>query len=566
MNRSFPIRITIIFLLSSLFLQVGYTSNANIDEDIGAVTRITWDSKGQYLSDKFSLEQEILFTELQGKAGGVVDYHRFHMFFCWKTLDTSQSLKGSRNACGFVGLAPITNGNKITGASFDLSLWDAIEGDSNACEKRSPMAKVGDVQTYYVTCGTGVRISANTTYILKVQATKRPAGKAEYWWSATLTNKSTGENVTVGQIKNHSIDTETQLEDLQNVYFYRGTRSECDSIPIGDMLVSSIRNSADRPSKFSYSYNEKCIRAVVYPDSQKVNYMQIRFGGSNPGARDPNYKELASPTPTPSSSISSSPSPSITNKPEVDQKLKPYAPTFSEVNFVGNKLNININLGAANPSRPEKVYLVAPLLGITAANPMLGTIFGNSAAWSISLEKVLAGTLIPLEIIGERDGVFSDSLSGSYQAPAVLNPIKSVQIPDQPKKFKSRIVGSSALITVETTLRPGAIASQAFLFGKSLGIPKSQAIEGDLVGEKVILEVPLKTSMSGKKFPVTIFFSNEKGDSKPLNATLAIPAAPKFVAPPTLLPTKEVKATICVRSTQTRAFEGTACPPGWIKK
>lgn len=291
-----------------------------------------------------------------------------------------------------------------------------------------------------------------------------------------------------------------------------------------------------------------------------MNYMQICFGGSNPGARDPNYKELASPTPTPSSSISSSPSPSITNKPEVDQKLKPYAPTFSEVNFVGNKLNININLGAANPSRPEKVYLVAPLLGITAANPMLGTIFGNSAAWSISLEKVLAGTLIPLEIIGERDGVFSDSLSGSYQAPAVLNPIKSVQIPDQPKKFKSRIVGSSALITVETTLRPGAIASQAFLFGKSLGIPKSQAIEGDLVGEKVILEVPLKTSMSGKKFPVTIFFSNEKGDSKPLNATLAIPAAPKFVAPPTLLPTKEVKATICVRSTQTRAFEGTACP------
>lgn len=566
MKLSPQMRLGMVFLLSSLLLQIGYVSNANIDEDIGAVTRITWDSKGQYLNDKFSLEQEVVFTDLQGKAGGVVDYHRFHMFFCWKTLDSSQSLSRSRNACGFVGLAPITNGNKITGASFDLSLWDALEGDANSCERRSPMAKVGDVQTYYITCGMGVRVSTDVTYILKVQASKRVAAKTEYWWSASLTNKSTGESVNVGQIKNHSIDPDSQLEDLQNVYFYRGTRSECDAIPVGDMIISSIRNSVDRPSKFSFSYNEKCIRAVVYPDSQKANYMQIRFGGSNPGTRDPNYKEVTSPTPTPSSSIAPSPSPSITNKTVVDEKPKTSTPSFSGVNFVGNKLNINVNLGSNNPSRPEKVYLVAPLLGITAANPLLGTIFGNSAAWSINLEKILAGTLIPLEIVGERNGVLSDPLSGSYQAPAILDSIKSVEVPDQPKNFKSRIVGSSALITAETTLRSGAIASKAFIFGKSLGVPKSQAIEGDLVGEKVILEVPIKTSMSGKKYPVTIFLSNEKGESKPLNATLSIPAAPKFVAPPTLLPTKKVKATICVRSTQTRAFEGTSCPPGWTKK
>jgi len=558
-------RVGVSALLALFFLSLGYVAQANYDHtDIGAVTRINWETKGQYLNNRNSLEQEVIFTDLQGKAPGVLDYHRLHMFFCWKTLDKTNSLTKPRNACGFIGLQPLMNGNKVTGANFDLSFWDALEGDVNSCQRRDLMSKVGDIQTYYVTCATSIQVSTNTTYLLKVQATTRSAGKDEYWWSATLTNKSTGESISVGQIKNHAIDPQSELIDLQNVYFYRGSKVDCDAVPVGDMLVSSIRNSPERPSKFAYSYNERCIRAVVYPDSQRENYVQIRFGGSNPTSRDPNYKEIVSPTPTPTSS--SVPSPSPSNKPVVDERPKPATPSFSGVNFVGNKLNVNVNLGSGSSSKPEKVYLVAPLLGITAANPLLATIFGNSAAWSIDLEKVLAGSLIPIEIIGERGGLFSEPLNGSYQAPSVLNPIKSVEVPDPPKNFKSRIVGTSALITVETTLRTGAIASKAYIFGKSLGITKNRAIEGDLVGEKVILEVPIKSSMTGKKYPVTVFLANEKGESKPLNGTVSVPAPPKFVAPPTLLPTKQVKATICVRASQTRAFEGTSCPPGWTKK
>jgi len=559
-------RVGVSALLASFFLPLGYVAQANYDHtDIGAVTRINWETKGQYLNNRNSLEQEVIFTDLQGKAPGVLDYHRLHMFFCWKTLDNTNSLTKPRNACGFIGLQPLMNGSKVTGASFDLSFWDALEGDINSCKRSNPMSKVGDIQTYYVTCATSIQVLTNTTYLLKVQATTRSAGKDEYWWSATLTNKSTGESISIGQIKNHAIDPQSELIDLQNVYFYRGSKVDCDAVPVGDMLVSSIRNSPERPSKFAYSYNERCIRAVVYPDSQRENYVQIRFGGSNPTSRDPNYKEVVNPTPTPTSSAVPSPSPT-SNKPVVDERPKPATPSFSGVNFVGNKLNVNVNLGTVSSSKPEKVYLVAPLLGITAANPLLGTIFGNSAAWSIDLEKVLAGSLIPIEIIGERGGLFSEPLSGSYQAPSVLNPIKSVEVPDPPKNFKSRIVGTSALITVETTLRTGAIASKAYIFGKSLGITKNRAIDGDLVGEKVIFEVPIKSSMAGKKYPVTVFLANEKGESKPLNGTVSVPAPPKIVVPPTVLPTKQTKATICVRASQTRAFEGTSCPLGWTKK
>jgi hypothetical protein len=570
MYPKLTIRIISIVLLSVFLWPIGHIAHANFDHtDIGATTRIKWENTKLYLNDKIFLEQEINFIDLQGKAPGVSDYHRLHLFFCWKATENLNSLiKPRGTACGFIGVQPLTNGNKITGASFDLSLWDALEGEGNSCERRNAMSKVGDVQTFYVTCSTGVQVATNTPYLLKVQGVKRSAGKGEYWWSATLTNKSTGESISIGQIKNHAIDPESELIDLQNVYFYRGSKVDCDAVPVGDLLLSSIRNSSERKSKFLYSYNEKCIRADVYPDNQKVDYIQVRFGGANPTSRDPNYKSVLSQSPTPSatSGVTPSPLPSTNTKPFLDEKSKPATPSFNGVNFVGNKFNINVSLGSLNVTRPEKVYLVAPSLGISAANPLLGTVFGNSAAWSIDLEKVLAGSLIPIEVVGERGGVFSEPLNGSYQAPANLTPLKSIAVPDAPKNFKSRIVGTSALVTVETTLRSGAIASNAYIFGKSLGIPKSRAVTGDLVGEKVILEVPIRSSMAGKKYPVTVYFSNEKGESKPLNGVIAIPAAPKFVPPPTLLPKKDVKATICIRASQTRAFEGTACPPGWTKK
>jgi hypothetical protein len=143
---------------------------------------------------------------------------------------------------------------------------------------------------------------------------------------------------------------------------------------------------------------------------------------------------------------------------------------------------------------------------------------------------------------------------------------KVSQVPPQPKKFKSRVVGSSALITAEVRLVEGALATDAFLYGKSLGITKTKAIKGDVIGSKIVIEVPLKASMAGKKYLVTLYLSNAKGESKPLNSTLSIPAAPKVPSIPSVLPPKNsnTSTVICVRSTQTRAFAGSKCPPGWV--
>lgn len=270
---------------------------------------------------------------------------------------------------------------------------------------------------------------------------------------------------------------------------------------------------------------------------------------------------IASPTPTPFVTPTPLPTPSSESKP------KPEKPTFKGVNFVGNKLNIEINLGSSASQRPDKVYLVAPKLGINLANPLSGAIAGSVATWSLDFDKALGGSQLPLEIISERDGVRGESLMGNYQIPAIIDSTKATSVPLAPKNFKSRIIGNSAVITVEATAKSGALATNGYLFGKSLGISKSKAIEGDVVGEKVILEVPIKASMMGKRFPITIYLTNQKGESKPLSATLSIPAAPKVPTLPTALPTpKAPKTVICVRSNQTRAFEGTQCPPGWEKR
>lgn len=242
---------------------------------------------------------------------------------------------------------------------------------------------------------------------------------------------------------------------------------------------------------------------------------------------------------------------------------KPPTPSFSGVNFAGNKINIAVNVGTNSATRPDKVYLVAPKLGFTASNPLAGAISGSSATWSVSLDKLLAGTMIPLEVVSEKNGLKSESASATYKAPPILS--ETTKVPDAPKNYKQRIVGSTAVITVEAILKNGAIATDSYLLSKTLGITKSGAQKGEVIGTKVVFEMPIKASMAGKRFPLTIYLSNEIGNSKPLGATLIIPAAPKAPSIPnvTIKPPKNPDTVICVRSSQTRAFSGTKCPPGW---
>ena len=197
---------------------------------------------------------------------------------------------------------------------------------------------------------------------------------------------------------------------------------------------------------------------------------------------------------------------------------------------------------------------------------LFGKVSGSKASWSIDFDKLLAGTSIPLKVVGVKNGVESDPLEQDFNAPAAVDKLLSNKlVPAAPKNVKSRIVGTSALISAEANVKSGAIASQAFVFGPSIGLSKSKAISGDIVGNKVLLEVPLKSSMAGKKLPVTIYLSNEVGESQPVQTVIVVPAAPKIPSGAIKVPTatKAPKTIFCIKGAQTRTFAASSCPPGW---
>jgi len=245
---------------------------------------------------------------------------------------------------------------------------------------------------------------------------------------------------------------------------------------------------------------------------------------------------------------------------------KPNSPTFSLINVVGNKININVNLGSVSSSRPDQVYLVAPKLGILDSNKLFGDISGSKASWSIDFDKLLSGTAIPLKVVGVKNGVESEPLEQDFNAPSAVDKLltdKSAPLP--PKNVKSRIVGTSAIISAEATVKAGALATSAYFVSSSFGSPSGNSIIGEVIGAKVLFEIPLRASMAGKTFPFTIFLANTAGKSLPVQSKFSIPAAPKIPSGTIKLPTqtKAPKTVLCLKGSQTRTFAANNCPPGW---
>lgn len=244
---------------------------------------------------------------------------------------------------------------------------------------------------------------------------------------------------------------------------------------------------------------------------------------------------------------------------------KPTKPTFSLINVKDNKLNINVNIGNASATRSDQIYLVAPKLGILDSNKLPGQISGNLATWSLDFDSLLSGQTIPLKIIGVKGGVESDVSEETFTLPKSVAEITPKQVPMQPKNLKVRLVGTTAVVTVEATIKPNALADSAQLLSKTLGYTSGKSLDGEVIGTKIVFEVPITSSMSGKSFPITVYLENKVGRSQPVEGKITVPAAPKSVS--TTSPKPIIKQTpktvICLKGAQTRTFTSVTCPPGW---
>ena len=457
--------------------------------------------------------------------------------FCWEKL----SQYGAGASCGRIGWGFWSQSGDILTGNFDFALYDGVDfvtlnaTQGSTCARLGPSGNLSTANN--ITCWVGIRIIPNHTYAMKLFA---DTNYGDNWWQASLTNETTGEVYVLGRIKSLINDNAKKLASTVVRVSYSGVPKSCDDVPIVDTYMTNLVVNGT-PSVYSGYQTGSCVKAIVSPNELSQGGYALRMGGEKPETRQLTGKNIQ---------ISAA-----NTKPT---STKPTTPSFSGINFVGNKINLSVNIGSNAANLPDKVYLVAPKLGILAGKPLAGTIAGNIATWSLGFDKSLAGLLIPFEIISEKNGVKSDAATASYQAPA--NADGTTSVPPTPTKFKSLIFGGSAVVTAEVTIKAGALATNAYVVSKELGFTSARPLKGEVAGSKIIAEIVLKSSMAGKKYPVSIYVTNSKGKSKSLAGVISIPKAPSAPKAPTTAP-DQIKVN-CKKGAQERLFDG-SCPPGW---
>ena len=523
-------------LTSTLILSVAlFPPKASADVTNQVAAHFDW--SGVTLSQMGSVSQSFTPHYVPSKSEGQVDW-ALHIGNSTSNLTASVMLLST----GTVNwqFMDVPNGSRV------MSI------DTATCQLQSGNA-FGTPGASRSICWTPLQAVAGETYTFTIKHWDNNGTK---WWNASVIIQSTGKTIQLGSLENNATNSVMNASLNMNAYnqtsFYKAPLPPCREIPNFSITYGSLKNSGFGQPAFSGTRNSTTCPAISNFNLGTPGKFRLDIGAGAGGSISTN------PTAGGSTSTSAT-NPSATKKVSVNR------PSFSLINVVDNKLNLSVNVGNAGSTRPDTVYLVAPKLGILDSNRLFGNISGSKASWSIDFDKLLSGTTIPLKVVGVKNGVESDPVEQNFNAPDVTKLITNASVPLAPKNVKSRIVGTSAVITAESTVKANALATSAYVFGDALGVPSSQAILGDVIGTKVLFEVPLKSSMAGKTFSYTVYFQNEVGKSRPVQSKLVIPAAPKIPSGTFKIPAQPTapRTIFCVKGSQTRTFAAKSCPPGW---
>jgi hypothetical protein len=440
----------------------------------------------------------------------------------------------------------LSNSGQAIFAFYDVPAGSKVENVGTAtCNLRSGNA-FQTPNTWRSSCSAPLMPIANETYTFYLKPYKKNNSQ---WWAGFVMIGSTGKSIELGHLENNpsaaTLNSSKSMYGFNQITFFNEALPLCSQIPdfsalIGPLITPGTVNS---PSLSGKRLSQSCPGlSVIETLSNQVGY---RINMGNLGLKQ------ATPKITPTQSAN---------------KAKPDRPVFSLVNFTGNKVNINVNLGSGD-NQPDKIYLVAPKIGATEAKKIYGKISGNMATWSFSLSKLLSGDLVPMKIVGLKNGIESDSLEESFTVPSLSSVISNKAVPVAPKNITSRVIGTSAFVAAIATAKSGALAKSASLYGSSLGISPSKPLEGEVIGTKVVFEIPIKSSMAGNTYSFTIYFENDAGKSDPVQGKISIPGLPKISTEGLTIPDGAAvgKTILCSKGSQARTFVAKSCPPGWKK-
>lgn len=498
-----------------------------------------------------SLEFEVKPVSISGEpipSNHPMPFTHYGINWCWQTLE---SLQGTE-VCASIHLRPDIasfNGSR-TNATLDFFFQNAIDisplDSAVNCELRKKSIFLG-VPTYYTTCSRRVAIEIGKTYVVQVQK----SAKGVNWWVARLIEKETGERVEIGSIQTVGTLANIPLARNSISFAYTGIPKECNDVPINDTQFTPIRGPKGNAS----------IVRVITGDCGQVRFGKTNkqdgscfpafcgqylatFGGKDTQTR--NAQEYANLT--------------TSSTPENTQQIsnsKPNQPSLNQINFVGNELNINVNIGN---DKLDSVFLIAPQLTQEKDGRVAGRISGSNALWSLKLPPSLSGSLIPIKLVSLKSGVESDPLSTQVQVPN-LQAGESSLAPKSPQKLRSSFLGSELLVTAQIDVSGKAIPKQGFLYAPSIGVSQTKPIKAEVIGNKLIFSVPLKAKDRGKTVNYFVYSSNQAGRSPTTSGRYVVPQIPGVQA------AKPRGVTItCVKGYQLRTFISDKCPPGWTIK
>lgn len=494
-----------------------------------------------------SLEMD--FTPLTlslGEKGGRGSYYGFD--WCWQTKD---SLKGEL-ACGSFHIEAYGESGNGLVANADFffqhaSATSKIDSETN-CELRMAR-KIAGENSNYTTCARRVIIQPDRTYTLSVISTWRGQtyGNVGNWWKATMTDKQTGASVDIGYIKGVANLYELPLASMHIGFSFEGKPSLCNQVPINDTIYGSLRSGTGVKATLKSDRTGNCAQVKIGRLNDDPTKFMVNHGGADAASRNISKFSTISLYGNPSQSNSST----TTNKPST--------PKLTLLNVTGNEVNIDVNLG--NAAKPDTVFLIAPNLAGNSNGKIPGTISGNSARWKIPLSKDLSGALIPIKIISESKGVESDALDSEFQVPIINAPASIQKAPISPKSPKSNFLGTDLLISAQIETSGNAVPEEGFIIIPGMGITKNKPLAGEIIGNKLVFSVPVKSKNLGQQYEYKIFTRNQIGDSKSVQAKAKIPRPASI--PKVTQPKAEAKTISCLKGTVLRTFLAKTCPPGW---
>ena len=403
--------------------------------------------------------------------------------------------------------------------------------------------------TFHAMCKTPISIQANTKYSFRL--IPNYSGSTPEW-NAKLKIDNANAEVDLGTIRFEVSSSQIGLNSNA------GGHNQTSLYMAATDCKNNLRANAIYSKPENIGVGQKAIAVSRFTVSDWYTCPGYGASTQNDGNILHNIGNLINPGNSSNPNPTRPPSP--TPSPDQSEQQKPTKPSFSLISFVGNKVEINVDLG--KDAKINNVFLFAPDLTGTAGDKIPGIINGNQARWSLPIATLLSGKIIPISIIKNSDGRDSDPLMTELQMP-ILKETSATSRPSTPTSVKANLLGSDLLVSALVEISGKAVPRDAFLYSPSLGISKKRPLLGDIIGTKAVFSAPMKKSLIGRNIQFFIYTKNDVGKSDEARGSFQVPrvATPKV---PTITTTQQT--VTCQKGNSLRIFRSASCPPGWKTK